>query len=79
MLVKLILRKYGELPDQRGKAMQTMLEQAAVLSAVWAAAGKRTRGGRCNRLAHGRGYTIRPSSAVVIEVYGHRDGINGSP
>jgi type I restriction enzyme R subunit len=37
-LVKRILRKYGYPPDKQEKATQTVLEQAALLSAEWAAA-----------------------------------------
>jgi type I restriction enzyme R subunit len=37
VLVKRILRKYGYPPDKQEKATQTVLEQAALLSAVWAA------------------------------------------
>ena len=37
VLVKRILRKYGYPPDKQEKATQTVLEQAAVLSAGWAA------------------------------------------
>jgi type I restriction enzyme R subunit len=36
-LVKRILRKYGYPPDKQEKATQTVLEQAEVLSAGWAA------------------------------------------
>ena len=36
-LVRRILRKHGYPPDKQEKATQTVLEQAAVLSAVWAA------------------------------------------
>lgn len=36
--VKRILRKYGYPPDKQEKATETVLEQAAVLSAEWAAA-----------------------------------------
>jgi len=32
------LRKYGYPPDKQEKATQTVLEQAALLSEVWAAA-----------------------------------------
>jgi type I restriction enzyme R subunit len=39
MLVKCFLRKYGYPPDKQEKATQTVLEQAALLSAGWAAAG----------------------------------------
>ena len=38
VLVKRILRKYGDPPDRQEKATQTVLEQAALLSAEWAAA-----------------------------------------
>jgi type I restriction enzyme R subunit len=38
VLVKRILRKYGYPPDKQEKATQTVLEQAAVLSAEWATA-----------------------------------------
>ncbi|MDQ7780502.1 MAG: type I restriction endonuclease subunit R [Planctomycetota bacterium] len=38
VLVKRILRKYGYPPDKQEKATQTVLEQAEVLSVVWAAA-----------------------------------------
>jgi len=38
VLVKRILRKYGYPPDKQEKATQTVLEQAAVLSELWAAA-----------------------------------------
>lgn len=38
VLVKRILRKYGYPPDKQEKATQTVLEQAEVLSAEWAAA-----------------------------------------
>jgi type I restriction enzyme R subunit len=37
VLVKRILRKYGYPPDKQEKATQTVLEQAAELSAAWAA------------------------------------------
>src|SRR5690349_12025053 len=37
VLVKRILRKYGYPPDKQEKATQTVLEQAEVLSARWAA------------------------------------------
>ncbi len=37
ILVKRILRKYGYPPDKQEKATQTVLEQAEVLSAAWAA------------------------------------------
>ena len=36
VLVKRILRKHGYPPDKQEKATQTVLEQAAVLSAEWA-------------------------------------------
>jgi type I restriction enzyme, R subunit len=36
--VKRILRKYGYPPDKQEKATQTVLEQAEVLSEVWATA-----------------------------------------
>ena len=36
VLVKRILRKYGYPPDKQEKATQTVLEQAEVLSSVWA-------------------------------------------
>ena len=38
VLVKRILRKYGYPPDKQEKATQTVLEQAALLSAGWASA-----------------------------------------
>jgi type I restriction enzyme R subunit len=38
VLVKRILRKYGYLPDKQEKATRTVLEQAALPSAEWAAA-----------------------------------------
>ena len=38
VLVKRILRKYGYPPDKQEKATQTVLEQAAALSAEWATA-----------------------------------------
>ena len=38
VLVKRILRKYGYPPDKQEKATQTVLEQAEVLSEVWAVA-----------------------------------------
>jgi len=38
VIVKRILRKYGYPPDKQEKATQTVLEQAAVLSADWAMA-----------------------------------------
>ena len=38
VLVKRILRKFGYPPDKQEKATQTVLEQAEVLSEVWAAA-----------------------------------------
>ena len=37
VLVKRILRKYGYPPDKQEKATQTVLEQAALISAEWAA------------------------------------------
>jgi len=37
VLVKRILRKYGYPPDKQEKATQTVLEQAEVLSELWAA------------------------------------------
>ncbi|MFX5415737.1 type I restriction enzyme endonuclease domain-containing protein [Acinetobacter baumannii] len=37
-MVKRILRKYGYPPDKQEQATQTVLEQAALLSAEWAAA-----------------------------------------
>jgi type I restriction enzyme R subunit len=36
VVVKRILRKYGYPPDKQEKATQTVLQQAEVLSAVWA-------------------------------------------
>jgi type I restriction enzyme R subunit len=36
--VRRILRKYGYPPDQQEQATQTVVEQAEVLSHVWAAA-----------------------------------------
>jgi type I restriction enzyme R subunit len=38
VLIKRILRKYGYPPDKQEKATQTVLEQAALLSAEWAVA-----------------------------------------
>lgn len=38
VLVKRILRKYGNPPDKQEKAKLTVLEQAGVLSEGWAAA-----------------------------------------
>jgi type I restriction enzyme R subunit len=38
VLVKRVLRRYGYPPDRQEKATQTVLEQAALLSAQWAAA-----------------------------------------
>jgi type I restriction enzyme R subunit len=38
VLVKRILRKFGDPPDKQEKATQTVLEQAALLSETWAAA-----------------------------------------
>lgn len=40
VLVKRILRKYGYPPDQQEKATQTVLEQAEVLSEIWAGASQ---------------------------------------
>ncbi len=37
VLVKRILRRHGYPPDKQDKATQTVLEQAALLSAEWAA------------------------------------------
>ena len=37
VLVKRILRKHGYPPDKQEKATQTVLEQAEVLSEIWAA------------------------------------------
>ncbi|KXB97434.1 MAG: hypothetical protein AA908_07175 [Chlorobi bacterium NICIL-2] len=37
-LVRRILRKYGYPPDKQEKAAKTVLEQAELLSAEWAAA-----------------------------------------
>ena len=37
VLVKRILRRYGYPPDKQERATQTVLEQAALLSAEWAA------------------------------------------
>jgi type I restriction enzyme, R subunit len=37
VLVKRILRKYGYPPDKQERATQTVLEQAEVLSELWAA------------------------------------------
>ncbi len=36
VIVKRILRKYGYPPDKQEKATQTVLEQAEVLSEMWA-------------------------------------------
>ncbi len=36
VIVKRILRKYGYPPDKQEKATETVLEQAALLSAEWA-------------------------------------------
>ncbi|HHQ49240.1 MAG TPA: DUF3387 domain-containing protein, partial [Acidobacteria bacterium] len=36
VLVKRILRRYGDPPDKQEKATQTVLEQAALLSSEWA-------------------------------------------
>jgi type I restriction enzyme R subunit len=38
VLVKRILRKYGYPPDKQETAVQTVLEQAALLSDMWATA-----------------------------------------
>ena len=38
ILVKRILRRYGYPPDKQEKATETVLEQAALLSADWSAA-----------------------------------------
>lgn len=38
VLVKSILRKYGYPPDKQEAAVQTVLEQAALLSDLWATA-----------------------------------------
>lgn len=38
VLVKRILRRHGYPPDKQEKATQTVLEQAEVLSQIWAAA-----------------------------------------
>ena len=38
VLVKRVLRKHGYPPDKQEKATQTVLEQAEVLSELWAAA-----------------------------------------
>jgi type I restriction enzyme R subunit len=38
VLVKRILRKHGYPPDKQEKATQTVLEQAEVLSEIWAGA-----------------------------------------
>lgn len=38
VLVKRILRKHGYPPDKQEKAMETVLEQAEVLSEAWSAA-----------------------------------------
>ena len=38
VIVKRILRKYGYPPDKQEKATQTVLEQAEVLSEMWAVA-----------------------------------------
>jgi type I restriction enzyme R subunit len=37
VLVKRILRKYGYPPDKQEKATQTVLEQAELLTELWAA------------------------------------------
>lgn len=36
VLVKRILRKYGYPPDLQDRAVQTVLQQAEALSAMWA-------------------------------------------
>jgi type I restriction enzyme R subunit len=36
LLIKRILRKYGYPPDLQDAAVQTVLRQAEVLSAIWA-------------------------------------------
>ena len=38
VIVKRILRKHGYPPDKQEKATQTVLEQAEVLTEIWAAA-----------------------------------------
>jgi type I restriction enzyme R subunit len=38
VFVKRILRKHGYPPDKQEKATQTILEQAEVLSEIWAGA-----------------------------------------
>lgn len=38
VLVNRILRKYGYPPDKQERATETVLEQAALLSAKWAVA-----------------------------------------
>ncbi len=38
VLVKRILRRYGYPPDKQEKATETVLEQAALLSAEWVSA-----------------------------------------
>ncbi len=38
VMVKRILRKHGYPPDKQEKATQTVLEQAEILSEVWATA-----------------------------------------
>jgi type I restriction enzyme R subunit len=38
VMIKRILRKYGYPPDKQERATQTVLEQAEVLCAEWAAA-----------------------------------------
>ena len=38
VLVRRILRRHGYPPDKQEKATQTVLEQAELLSAAWAAA-----------------------------------------
>ncbi|MBI4886884.1 MAG: DUF3387 domain-containing protein [Acidobacteria bacterium] len=37
IMVKRVLRKYGYPPDKQEKATQTVLEQAELLSELWAA------------------------------------------
>jgi type I restriction enzyme R subunit len=38
VLVKRILRRHGYPPDKQEKATQTVLEQAELLSGIWAGA-----------------------------------------
>ena len=38
VVVKRVLRKYGYLPDKQEKVTQSVVEQAEVLSAMWAKA-----------------------------------------